>query len=229
MSKPTIHAVVDAAAFVAFVFLAATGSLIKFVLPPGSGHFSTMWGMDRHEWGDVHYVFALAFLTVVACHLVLHWHWIAFTVQGRSGKRVNLRIAIAVLGLLVLLGLAASPYLAGVESKDDSPHKTRSEKSVEGKHVKQTNAEGKRAEEKHIEGEGKHAEGSLFSIDGTMSLGEVERMTGVSAAVIVKELGLPTDVPVDERLGRLRKEYGFEMRDLREIVEKNSKKRENRK
>ncbi len=217
MSKQTINTIVDAAAFIALLFLAATGSLIKFVLPPGTGHFNVIWGMDRHEWGEVHYVFAIVFLTAMACHLFMHWHWILFTVQGRSSKQANLRTAAAVLGLAVLLGLAASPYLARVESTSEAPHKKQAEKCLEDKTCQELPMPKKQAEKKH-------AEESPSPVDGTMTLAEVERKTGVSAALILKEMKLPADVPMDERLGRLRKKYNFDMHELRAIVEKNTTK-----
>ena len=53
-----------------------------------------------------------------------------------------------------------------------------------------------------------------------MTLHEVEEQTGVPAVVILRELGLPADLPTDEQLGRLRKKHGFEMHDIREIVQK---------
>ena len=53
-----------------------------------------------------------------------------------------------------------------------------------------------------------------------MTLREVEEQTGVPAAVILRELGLPVDLPTDEQLGRLRKKHGFEMQDIKEIVRK---------
>jgi hypothetical protein len=43
---------VDAVAFVAFVFLTTTGIPARYVLPPGSGLWATLWGLDRHERGD---------------------------------------------------------------------------------------------------------------------------------------------------------------------------------
>lgn len=53
-----------------------------------------------------------------------------------------------------------------------------------------------------------------------MTLQEVERLTGVSAAVILKELGLPSDTPSDEQMGRLRRQHGFEMEAVRKVVQK---------
>ncbi len=37
--------VVDLAAFVAFVLLTTTGVLLRYILPPGSGRFTTLWGL----------------------------------------------------------------------------------------------------------------------------------------------------------------------------------------
>jgi hypothetical protein len=54
-----------------------------------------------------------------------------------------------------------------------------------------------------------------------MTLWEVEQRTGVSVNVILRELGLSPDLPTHEQLGRLRKRYGFDMREVREIVQKN--------
>jgi hypothetical protein len=53
MRRPSSYFIVDALAFAAFVFLAAGGVLMRYVLPPGSGHFTTVWGLDRHEWSSI--------------------------------------------------------------------------------------------------------------------------------------------------------------------------------
>ena len=58
------------------------------------------------------------------------------------------------------------------------------------------------------------------NINGSMTLQEIEQKTGVPAAVILKELGLPPDTPTDERMGRLRKRYEFEMHTVQDIVQK---------
>jgi hypothetical protein len=56
-------------------------------------------------------------------------------------------------------------------------------------------------------------------ITGQMTLRELERVTGVPAAGIAAKLGLPSDVPRDETIGRLRRIHGFEMQALRDAVE----------
>lgn len=66
---------------------------------------------------------------------------------------------------------------------------------------------------------GGHATGEESQVRGNMTLEEVERATGVSAARILRELGLPADTPTNERLGRLRRTHGFEIERVRAIVE----------
>ncbi|MBP7634207.1 DUF4405 domain-containing protein [Candidatus Ozemobacteraceae bacterium] len=88
--------VIDLAGFVLLLLVALTGGIIKWHLPPGSGHgghghgaghghdFSPgdaagpklLWGMDRHDWGDVHFWLSVAFLVVMAVHLYQHRYWL---------------------------------------------------------------------------------------------------------------------------------------------------------
>ena len=44
MNRTTLNFVVDTAAFVGFVLLTTTGVLMHYLLPPGSGHHTTIWG-----------------------------------------------------------------------------------------------------------------------------------------------------------------------------------------
>jgi hypothetical protein len=75
--------------------LIITGSIMKWVLPPGSGggggeHIGrsfrggrgehaaeTLWSMTRHEWGDLHFWIAAALVAFILLHLALHFGWIA--------------------------------------------------------------------------------------------------------------------------------------------------------
>jgi hypothetical protein len=103
-------------------------------------------------------------------------------------------VALAVVGVIGLAGLAAAPFFAGVEQTGgEPPHRMRLTDSDEA---------------------------ALQQIDGSMTLDEVEHLTGVRAEVILNELGLPPELPRDARLGRLRKTYGFELDRVREVVRK---------
>lgn len=97
MRRTTLHFVVDLIAFVNLLLLATTGTILKWVLPPGSGggggghgygfrggrgpgpgtgQVQQLLGLGRHDWGDVHFVLALLFVLLILLHIVLHWTWI---------------------------------------------------------------------------------------------------------------------------------------------------------
>jgi hypothetical protein len=92
--KPLVIFWTDALIAILFVLLATTGSIMKWVLPPGSGggggmgrgwrggrgagvhQVSSFWDMTRHEWGDVHFWIAVALIGGIVLHLLLHWNWL---------------------------------------------------------------------------------------------------------------------------------------------------------
>ena len=53
-----------------------------------------------------------------------------------------------------------------------------------------------------------------------MTLAEVEGATGVAVATLKSELGVPQETSADERLGRLGRQYGFNVEKVRDIVAK---------
>jgi hypothetical protein len=90
MRRTTVNFFVDAVAFLDLLGLITTGTILKVVLPPGSGgghgrgfrggrgpdDVKELLGLGRHDWGDVHFVVATLFVLLVLIHLVLHWAWI---------------------------------------------------------------------------------------------------------------------------------------------------------
>jgi uncharacterized protein DUF4405 len=195
MRKPTLNFWIDSVAFVAFVLLAATGILVRYVLPAGSGHFATLWGLDRHDWGEVHFWLAVAMLAALVLHVFFHWRWVMAMVRGRPRKGSGTRLALALVGVLGLVALVVAPFLAPVETTDEPPHRMRS---------------------------GEPGEHASPEISGSMTLREVAESTGVPVETILRELGLPDTVSADQRLGRLRREHGFEMSAVRAVVKKHA-------
>jgi len=215
MKTATLNFVIDAVAFAAFVLLASTGILVRYVLPAGSGRFRALWGMDRHEWGQWHFWIAVALMSALALHLLLHWRWIACMVRGRPREGSGVRVALAIVGLAGLVALAVSPFLGEVERTGEPPYRMRGTGAAWDTAWRVDPAPSPAPSAPRDSANGP-------AIDGSMTLADIERLTGVPAAVILRELGLPADVPADERLGRLRRQYGFEMQDVREIVRRRS-------
>lgn len=69
MNRSTIIKIIDVLAFVGFLFLASTGILLHHFLPPGSGRSAEIWGLNRHEWGDIHFWIATLFFVLLSAHL----------------------------------------------------------------------------------------------------------------------------------------------------------------
>ncbi|HUU52321.1 MAG TPA: hypothetical protein VMW92_04775, partial [Candidatus Heimdallarchaeota archaeon] len=55
-------------------------------------------------------------------------------------------------------------------------------------------------------------------ITGRMTLYEIGKQTGLSAREIANTLGLPHNISMDMSLGRLRRQYGFAMQDVRDVI-----------
>ena len=190
MKRVNLNFVVDVVAFAGFVLLTTTGVLMRYILPPGSGHYSTIWDLDRHEWGGIHFWVSVLFFSILAFHLILHWRWIVSVVTGRPREGSGFRAGLGVVGLVTVVALASSPLLAPVErNSGDIGASSLSAHPYED-----------------------------LSIRGSMTLREVEESTGIPAAYIIKSLKLPGTISVDERLGPLKRRYGFEINDVRDIV-----------
>jgi hypothetical protein len=91
-SKGAIIFWVDVLNGLLFLTLMATGSILIWVLPPGSGGGrgegfgrgfrggrgagQTLWDWTRHEWSDFHFWIAAALVTGILLHVLLHFGWI---------------------------------------------------------------------------------------------------------------------------------------------------------
>ena len=192
MKRTSLNLIIDIVAFVGFVLLTTTGVLMRYVLPPGSGHYSTIWSLDRHEWGGIHFWISVVFFLILTLHLVLHWRWIVSVVTGRPRQGSGFRVGLGIIGLTAVVTLAISPLLTSVE--------------------RDTSSKGESSLSTHkYEG---------ISIRGSMTLKEVEETTGVPASYIIKSLNLPETMSEEEQLGPLKRQYGFEINDVREIVKR---------
>ena len=190
MKRTNLNFIIDVIAFAGFVMLTTTGVLMRYILPPGSGRYSTIWSLDRHEWGSIHFWISIVFFSVLTLHLVLHWRWIVCVVTGQHSESSGFRVGLGIVGLLAVVALAMSPLIAPVKkdfiSKDTS---LISSHKYEG-----------------------------ILIRGAMTIKNVEEATGVPASYIFESLKLPQSISVEQQLGPLKRMYGVEINDVREIV-----------
>src|SRR5690606_63045 len=104
MKKPDLNFVIDTGALVSFLALASTGILMYLVLPAGSGR-DMVWGLTRHEWGDIHFWVSMTFLALIGVHFILHWNWITCMVRTRILDKMGTTSKLMAVFLLLLLTL----------------------------------------------------------------------------------------------------------------------------
>jgi hypothetical protein len=188
MKRSKMNSLIDIVSFGAFIFLTSTGILVRYILPPGSGRFTTLWGLDRHAWGDIHFWVARAFFACLSAHLFLHWKWILSLLKGKKRQGSGLRAGLGIVGVVTVLALALAPLLVPVEQ-------TTIRKEV---------------------GDFPNSE---MQVRGSMTLAEVEDATRVPMNYLIRELGLPVNIPPSESLQSLGGRYGFGVQRVREVVE----------
>lgn len=116
MKKTDVNFVVDFSALVGFLMLVSTGLLMYLVLPPRSGR-NMVWGLTRHEWGDIHFWVSMIFLGLIVVHTLLHWNWIKCMMKTRLlDKMGTTSKAMLVLFIILLLLMTLAPLLSPVVS-----------------------------------------------------------------------------------------------------------------
>lgn len=96
---------IDLASLIVMLGLAATGGLIHFVLPAGSGRFRELFGWNRHDIGQVHFYLAVATVALLVLHVLLHWSWVCCVVAKALGRGFPSQRIRTVWGVGLLLGI----------------------------------------------------------------------------------------------------------------------------
>jgi len=88
--------------------LAGTGLLLSFRLPPGSrgGRGLQVLGMNRHDWGDIHFWIGMAFLTLILIHLAQNWKWLRMVAARQKVWPLALGLGV---GLTIIAGFLLLP------------------------------------------------------------------------------------------------------------------------
>jgi hypothetical protein len=204
------------------VAMISTGLVIRYLLPPGSGGRSggqglTLWNLGRHDWGDLHFWLALGLIVLLLLHVTLHWGWVYATTQRlvmpvrTNGSAGTLRhwasgaVAFAVIAALI-------GGFMGRASRDVRISDVHSSADIGGPRMSDASAEGATAPARQSEGSESHDDSG---IRGSMTLREAAATMQISVDQLRAALRLPDTVGADERLGRLRRVYDFEMSDVR--------------
>lgn len=208
MRKNSLNFVVDFFTFLIMLGMISTGLLIAYVLPPKTGQKLSIWGLERHDWGEVHFWLAFVLLALLLLHVALHWSWICIVIQKlftpptdtfKPAKRWRRHLyGIATMAALVAL-IGGFQWIANANVKENPDARGRQRNPTQATHQEPEPAGSER-------------------INGSMTLRELASTSGLSIKRIIKELNLPAEVATDARLGRLRRDHGFRMSDVRRLA-----------
>ncbi|MEE4198491.1 MAG: DUF4405 domain-containing protein [Bacteroidales bacterium] len=234
--KAKINFVIDAIMFVLMGLLAGIGLLIKYVLVSGEQRWIqygqnvdiAFWGMDRHEWGTIHLVVAIVLAVFLVLHIILHWNMIVCLYKRIIGHRFA-RIICAVTFVCISAILILFPYFIRVETQEIAPGRERfqitetreSKRGTTKQSVLREKGQEKvkvTAEVKEKEEERHHRIESGIEVKGFMTLAEVSREYNVPINYLKQALSLPATTSETAKLGHLRKQYGFKMSELEQII-----------
>lgn len=224
MTRPKWNFLVDVVMFALMGAMIFIGVLMGFFMasgPVADRSMKYVWGLHLHQWGDVHAVLSFAFVAFFVLHIILHWSWIT----GATRKLLRSSAALALILMLPALIILLTWFLSEKDSPAYLDYGRRA--GAESGRIKEPPPEEAIVDEEtqpgtaeineHKSGHGRHGACGR-KITGQLTIQDVQRITGVSAVSILKKLNLPANTPLDERLGRLRKRYGFSMHDFRQAV-----------
>lgn len=245
MKRNTLNLVVDVVTLAVLLGMVMTGIIIEWILPPGTGGrgggaSTALWDWTRHDWGDLHLYFGLTMLGLLVLHVALHWAWACNTLRrvvagsrAREGAFSHRRrdlygVAAAALifgGLGGFWWVAKESVTVRIASHDGRRHAREGDRLAiqDGRHV--AGGQGQEASERVAvvtQGRPQPAayehDPTLPEIRGSMTLAEAAAAIGVGVSELKAGLTLPADVGPDERLGRLRRQFEFEMEDVRKFA-----------
>jgi len=222
LRRSTLNFIVDALALLAIFVMVATGLIIRFILPPGTGggHGEgglLLWSLGRHDWGAVHFWTSVALSVLLIIHVALHWSWACAMVQRFLGcadtdqPGAGRRNAYGI-GFLLVVALIFGVFTCYAGTAVTQVNARRPSESGPASAEDETLRHGQE------EGHGTGRE----QIRDSMSLAEVEAATGVSVDTLKSGLGLPEKTAAEERLGRLARQHGFSVDKVRDIVAKHT-------
>ncbi len=103
LNKATLNLLTDCLAFFFSIGMLLTGFIIWWPLPPGTNKDRQLWGLSRHDWGEIHLWMSYALIVVLLIHISLHWKWILAMIRKRypseqiSDRQWTVAIVVALL------------------------------------------------------------------------------------------------------------------------------------
>lgn len=244
-AKAKLNMSIDIVLFILLVAMAGIGFLMKFVVVSGEvrnvlyGNQIDLefWGLSRHEWGSIHLIISIVFITMLILHTIFHWKFIVTIFQCMFPQKF---IRYSITGILCLFGLITlvSPFFLEPEKVPFEPKfRNKTHQVSLPENIRQENRDNEdlntrqytesvkkdtpsEVEQKSIviaDENHHHSEYSEFEVYGYQTLQEAAERYNVPAEIIARDLNIPENL-IGEKLGHLRKQYSFTMTDVRKSI-----------
>ena len=209
--------------FVCMALITSIGFLIKFTLITGRESWKIygenvdllFWGMDRHQWGTIHLYIGLILLGLLILHIYLHCKMIVELyhqlIKSPRTRKISLCILLIVCILLLIAPFAVNPKV--VEHTNGKGHRSTGqiyENEIKSNSVTYGKLQNKSNEQYTISG-------TAIEVKGYMTLEDVAQKYNIPVKIITNQLEIPSSA-LKEKLGKLRKVYGFKMTDIEKLI-----------
>lgn len=223
MKRSTLNFWLDLMLFLVMAMLILTGLILEFVLPAGSGGRGgqaklELWGMGRHDVGEIHFYLGLGLIVGLLLHVILHWSWVSGTlsrlIRGKAGPGKGSMMAagnISIAFVAIILGVGTGLfYLARISIARVEDGRGRQEHSA----CVQSGRGELRDDYRQV------AIIDAFRISGRTTLAQIAEAMEIDVDMLITQLSLPQNVHPDERVGRLCRELDTSVSQFRADVER---------
>ncbi|MBN2348414.1 MAG: DUF4405 domain-containing protein [Bacteroidales bacterium] len=234
-NKTKLNLLIDTIMLVLLMAIAGLGVLIKYVLIPGyernalyQGDVELYFiGHTRHEWGSIHLWLSCVFLFLIILHIILHWKMITCIFKQMITGRTSRAIIVFFTGIVAIF-FALAPFFVkpevipfqvkyihkyNIEKPLEEPGLTEKKETPVSNHENQTTERLHKNQEEYSH---RHAH-DVLEIYGYMTLEEAARKYSIPITELTRAVNIPLSVS-SEKIGRLKKTYGFKMEELKDAI-----------
>ncbi|RPH31296.1 MAG: DUF4405 domain-containing protein [Bacteroidales bacterium] len=238
---------IDLILFVLLMPIAGIGFLMSYILIPGSQVKQVygnnigleFLGLDRHQWGEIHLWIGFVFLLLMVIHVILHWSMIVCYFQKLIPKkeiRIITTILISAIGaFLFFFAFLIKPEvvshknlhqnrsdITSIEVNEFESHQSVSNKGNSHSLANTNNPKAIRDDKQVLKDSAFHHDSKEYDVYGSQLLLEIAEKYNVPCDYLCNCLNIPHDL-ASVKLGRLKKQYRFEMKDVSNCISKYKK------
>ena len=225
--KSTFNFYIDAILLFLLCFLLGVGLLLEYVLITGEekiaqlgGNFEqTLFGLDRHQWGDIHLYTGIIFLVIMILHIVLHWEMIVGLFKRIFGgfifkKSLTIFFA-AICCFAIFFALLFEPALGDEKLNHRNKQISLASTGINPSHQ----AENDSAKTREYKNKQMGLRNNNFmNIRGYMTLKDVCKEHNINQSVLLEELNIRDNLAPSSTFSMIRKKYGVKMSLIGESI-----------